>query len=85
MEISLVTFPMNQSARIRSVKGEDFSIRELESGMRDAFNLSRSEAKMAAKAVHQVFAQRDVDVNAELAEALNNLNNKFNSWRKDGK
>tara|TARA_Y100000114_G_scaffold44835_1_gene40529 strand:+ start:23917 stop:24939 length:1023 start_codon:yes stop_codon:yes gene_type:complete len=85
MEISLVTFPMNQSARIRSVKGEDFSIREWENGMRDAFNLSRSEAKMAAKAVHQVFMQRDVDVNTELAEALNNLNNKFNSWRKDGK
>ena len=53
--------------------------------MRDAFNLSRSEAKMAAKAVHQVFIQRDVDRNAELADALNNLNNKFNSWRKDGK
>lgn len=85
MEISLVTFPMNQSATIRSVKGEDFSIREWENGMRDAFNLSRSEAKMAAKAVHQVFDQRDVDVNTELANALNNLNNKFNSWRKDGK
>ena len=85
MEISLVTFPMNQSARIRSVKGEDFSIREWENGMRDAFNLSRSEAKMAAKAVHQVFMQRDVGLDTELAEALNNLNNKFNSWRKDGK
>ena len=55
MEISLVTFPMNPEARVRLVKGEDLSIREWENGMRDAFNLSRSEAKMAAKAVHQVF------------------------------
>ena len=72
-------------ATVQVVKGQDITIREWEKGMRDAFNLSRSEAKMAAKAVHQVFIQRDVDRNAELADALNNLNNKFNSWRKDGK
>ena len=43
MEISLVTFPMNPKARVRSVKGEEVSIREWENGMRDAFALSRSD------------------------------------------
>jgi hypothetical protein len=58
MEISLVTFPMNPKATVMSVKGEALSIREWENGMRDAFNLSRSEAKVAAKAVHQVFEEK---------------------------
>lgn len=84
MEISLVTFPMNPEARVRSVKGEDLSIREWENGMRDAFNLSRSEAKMAAKAVHQVFEQREVAPDTELVDAINNLTIKLNSWRKNG-
>jgi len=73
MEVSLVTFPMNPSARIRSVKGEVISIREWENGMRDAFSLSRSEAKMAAKAVHEVFIQRDVEENTELVDAIKHL------------
>ena len=73
MEVSLVTFPMNPQATVRSVKGEDISIREWENGMRDAFSLSRSEAKMAAKAVTDAFGQRDVDTNAELVEAIKNL------------
>ena len=61
MEVSLVTFPMNPQATVRSVKGQEISIREWEKGMRDAFNLSRSESKMAAKAVTDVFVQREVD------------------------
>lgn len=73
MEVSLVTFPMNPQATVRSVKGEDISIREWENGMRDAFSLSRSEAKMAAKAVTDAFGQRDVDTNAELVDAIKNL------------
>lgn len=80
MEISLVTFPMNPQAKVRSVKGEEVSIREWENGMRDAFSLSRSEAKVAAKAVHEVFEAKDtsekldvVDANAELVDALKNL------------
>jgi HK97 family phage prohead protease len=73
MEVSLVTFPMNPSARIRSVKGDVISIREWENGMRDAFSLSRSEAKMAAKAVHEVFVQRDVEQNTELVDAIKHL------------
>ena len=78
MEISLVTFPMNPQATIRSVKGQEISIREWEKGLRDAFSLSRSESKQAAKAVHGVFTQRDVDDNAELVEAIRKLTLTFN-------
>ena len=83
MEISLVTFPMNPQARIRDVKSiEEISIREWETGLREAFALSRSESKVAAKAVHQVFSnQREADENAEMVEAINNLTNKLNSWK----
>jgi HK97 family phage prohead protease len=81
MEISLVTFPMNQDARIRQVKGEDVSIREWENGLRDAFSLSRSESKMAAKAVHDAFTQREVEKDADLVQAVQNLGKIFNSWR----
>ena len=73
MEVSLVTFPMNPQATVRSVKGEDISIREWENGMRDAFSLSRSEAKMAAKAVTDAFGQREVDTNVELVDAIKKL------------
>ena len=73
MEVSLVTFPMNPQALVRSVKGEKISIREWEKGLRDAFNLSRSESKMAAKAVTDVFVQREVDTSAELVNAIKNL------------
>ena len=73
MEISLVTFPMNPKAKIRSVKGAEFTIREWENGLRDVFHLSRSEAKVAAKAVHEAFTQRDVDEDAEMAKAVQSL------------
>ena len=73
MEISLVTFPMNPKAKIRSVKGDEFTIREWENGLRDVFHLSRSEAKMAAKAVHDAFNQRDADLDADLAAAVKSL------------
>ena len=73
MEVSLVTFPMNPQATVRSVKGEQYSIREWENGLRDAFNLSRSEAKVAAKAVTKCFDQREVDESAELVDAIKEL------------
>lgn len=73
MEISLVTFPMNPKAKVRSVKGAEVSIREWENGLRDVFHLSRSEAKVAAKAVHDAFGQRDADEDAELATAVKSL------------
>ena len=72
MEISLVTFPMNPRARIQAVKGEEMNIRDLEKGMRDAFSFSRSDAKVAAKAVHDTFNQRDAEEkdDIELLEAI---------------
>ena len=80
MEVSLVTFPMNPRAQVDMVKSEDITIREWENGLRDAFPLSRSEAKVAAKAVHHVFEERksdemldDSESNAELVKAIKNL------------
>ena len=76
MEISLVTFPRNPKATVRSVKASEISIREWESGLRDAFNLSRSEAKVAAGAITKSFAdnQREVEsANTELVDAIKNL------------
>ena len=64
---------MNPKATIQSVKGEDISIREWENGLRDAFNLSRSEAKVAAGAVHKSFDQRDADNNTQLLDEIKNL------------
>ena len=73
MEVSLVTFPMNPKAMIRSVKGEDITIREWENGLRDAFNLSRSEAKVAAGAVHKSFGQREADTMAEILDEVKKI------------
>jgi len=77
MEISLVTFPMNPKARVRSVKGDELTIREWEGGLRDAFSLSRSEAKVAAKAVHKAFNQREAEARSDAVEALSSLTNKL--------
>jgi uncharacterized protein len=58
MEISAVTFPMNPKARVSSVK-TDRTVREWEEVLRDAADLSRSEAKVAASAVAKALEQRD--------------------------
>jgi HK97 family phage prohead protease len=78
MEISVVTFPMNPKAKVQKVKGQELSIREWENGLRDAFSLSRSEAKMAAKAVQDAFTQRDAEekVNPDV-ESIKNLTQKL--------
>lgn len=80
MEISLVTFPMNPKAKVRSVKGQELSIREWENGLRDVFHLSRSEAKVAAKAVHEVFNQRDAGDDTDLAFAVKSLAEKLKAF-----
>lgn len=72
MEISAVTFPMNPKAMIQGVKS-DSSIREWETHMREVCGLSRSEAKMTAKAVVNVLNQRDVDDEQAVVTAINNL------------
>ena len=72
----IVTFPMNPKATVRSVKASEISIREWESGLRDAFNLSRSEAKVAAGAITKSFDENQQEVesaNTELVEAIKNL------------
>lgn len=73
MEVSLVTFPMNPKATVTVVKGQDISIRDWEKGMRDAFNLSRSESKMCAKALEECFAQRDAEKSSDLVDAIKEL------------
>tara|TARA_R100000654_G_scaffold66676_3_gene95002 strand:+ start:521 stop:1666 length:1146 start_codon:yes stop_codon:yes gene_type:complete len=52
MEISLVTFPMNPKAQITSVKANDRTIRDWEKFLREEGNLSRSQSKIASKAIY---------------------------------
>ena len=77
MEVSLVTFPMNPQAMVRSVKGQDISIREWENGLRDAFSISRSEAKAAAKAIVETLAVRDAPDMSDELSAINQLVNQI--------
>jgi len=71
MEISLVTFPMNESALIETVKGNAKNIREWEKILREAGGLSRTEAKIGAKALSESLSQRDaVDDNKSLASLI---------------
>ena len=60
MEVSLVTFPMNDKAIVHQVKGSDRTIREWEDLLRDVGDLSRMESKVAAKAVIDALEQREV-------------------------
>ena len=84
MEISVVTFPMNPRAKIRKVKGQDVSIREWENGLRDAFSLSRSEAKIAAKAVQDAFYLRDAEIEKCFeVDAVKQLTQKLKSLKED--
>tara|TARA_Y100001973_G_scaffold22839_1_gene34119 strand:- start:1171 stop:2319 length:1149 start_codon:yes stop_codon:yes gene_type:complete len=68
LEISLVTFPMNERAIVQSVKGEK-SIREWETILRDAGGLSRTEAKVGAKALMDALNHRDDDTK-QLADLI---------------
>ena len=77
MEISAVTFPMNPKARVSSVKTEK-TVREWEGILRDAGDLSKNEAKVAAAAVTKALARRDADnqeMPVELVDELNRLTN----------
>lgn len=83
MEISLVTFPMNPKATIQAVKGTDRTIRDWEKFLRDEGNLSRSESKVAAKAISSSLnGQWDVE-NADnykpLISSMRELINKIQS------
>ena len=73
MEISLVTFPMNEQAMVQSVKGNLKSIRDWEKILRDAGGLSRTEAKIGAKALAESLNQRDADENKKLVALLHKV------------
>ena len=76
MEISLVTFPMNESALIETVKGNAKNIREWEKILREAGGLSRTEAKIGAKALSESLSQRDAgDDNKQLASLITKVAN----------
>ncbi len=70
MEISAVTFPMNPQATISAVKAEGRTVREWESFLRDEGDLSRSDAKIAAKAVSDALTCRDDEAQADLITAI---------------
>lgn len=71
-EISLVTFPMQEAARIERVKSQPFqTIRQFEAFLRDAGGFSRAEAKAVAARGFRASARRDAD--ADLALLLESL------------
>lgn len=61
MEVSPVTFPANEAARVGTVK----SVRDIETILRDA-GLSREVAKVIASAGHKALVQRDADPEPEV-------------------
>ena len=74
MEISLVTFPMNERALIENVKASQKSILEWEKILREVGSLSRTEAKIGAKALSESLSQRDAgDDNKQLATLINKV------------
>ena len=73
MEISLVTFPMNEEAVIESVKGNGKSIREWEDILREVGGLSRTESKIGAKSLYKSLNQREADNKQELVTLLHKV------------
>ncbi|HEX4333804.1 MAG TPA: HK97 family phage prohead protease [Usitatibacter sp.] len=69
MEISLVTFPANRSARITNAKD---SIRDFEHALVDRLGLSAREAKRAASAAWPALARQE-DQSAELEQLAERL------------
>lgn len=72
MEISAVTFPMNPKARVSAVK-TDRTVREWEEVLRDAADLSRNEAKVAASAVAKALEQRDAGTQEMPSEVVSEI------------
>jgi len=73
MEISLVTFPMNPKARVTAVKACDRTIRDWETFLREEGELSRSEAKVCAKALVNSLTKHRDDGQTEISESINTL------------
>lgn len=79
-EVSLVTFPANEEARITSVKNKPDTERDLERLLRDAGGYSHREAKaIVAEGFKGIAGQRDVEqqVLPQLAGSLDRLLSSF--------
>ena len=72
---------MNERAIVQSVKG-DKSIREWETILRDSGGLSRSEAKVGAKALMEALYHRDDD-QKQLADLIYKVANIIKSNNKN--
>lgn len=71
-EVSLVTFPANDLARVTTVKGAPTTIRETEKRLRDA-GFSHAQAKAAASAVFETLNLRDEE--ADLSHLHQSMTN----------
>jgi HK97 family phage prohead protease len=71
-EVSVVTFPMNDEARVETVKaaGDVQSIRDFENFLRDAVGLSVKEAKREASRIWALAKVRDEPAEDQLLKAL---------------
>jgi phage head maturation protease len=75
IEVSVVTLPANQKARVQAVKsmGEEMSVRDLEALLREC-GLSKSESIAVAS---QFESKLELEAKAETEAALANLMSKF--------
>lgn len=89
-EVSLVTFPANDAARITQVKNARDAInteRDFEGFLRDVGGFSQSEAKAIVAGGFKALKHRDDDAgletgdNTELLEALKSLHNSFTTQK----
>lgn len=73
-EVSLVTFPMNESARIDAVKSAEeidaMTETEIEKCLREADGFSRAEAKRIVHRLMSIGAQREADALKDARDAL---------------
>lgn len=78
-EVSLVTFPMQQQARIHAFKSAPAThIREFEAFLRDAGGFSRREAKaLAAHGFRALSRRDDVENWASVIQSIHNLTDKI--------
>ena len=79
MEISLVTFPMNPKARVTMVKACDKTIRDWETFLREEGEMSRSEAKVCAKALVNTLTKHRDDGQTEISASINVLKNSMDN------
>lgn len=90
-EVSVVTFPMNESARVTDVKSVDWrNPRDVEQSLRDVWGISQSEAKaFIADGLRGLQAKRDVlavqddsEVNGDFMKQIRLLQENFQCLNK---